>query len=88
MKWNAFRCKDGAYQIIPWPEEKHPVLAEKQGKIDPELLIRRVADVPEAERRKLFWIPDREMLAAWLKLQDPDSKWTRLLPKPEAADGE
>lgn len=80
MKWNAFRHKDGAYQVIPWPEEKHPVLAEEQGTIDPDLLVRRVTDVPEAERAKLFWIPDREMLAAWLKLQDPDGKGTKLLP--------
>ncbi len=88
MKWNAFRFRDGAYQIIPWPEEKHPVLAKEQGKIDPATLIRRVADVPEAERSKRFWIPDREMLTAWLKLQDPDGKWARLLPEPEQADGQ
>jgi len=42
--------------------------------------------VPEAERRKLFWIPDREMLAAWLDLQDPDGKWGKLLPLPETPE--
>jgi hypothetical protein len=87
MKWNAFRYKDGAYQIIPWPEEKHPVLAAEHGEIDPTLVIRRVADVPEDQRSTLFWIPDREMLAAWLKLQDPDGTWSALPPNPQERPG-
>jgi hypothetical protein len=74
MKWMAFRQKDGAYQPIPWPEEKHPVLDTEQGTIDPKLLIRKAADVPEAERRKLFWIADRELAEAWLKLHNIKAK--------------
>ncbi len=68
IKWMAFRFKDGAYQTIPWPDEKHPVLDSEQGTIKPELLVRRAADVPDGERRTYFWVPDKEMVAAWLKL--------------------
>ena len=68
MKWHAFRYKDGAYQIIPWPDEKHPVLDEEQGTVDPDLLVRKATDVPEAERKKLFWVADREQAQAWLRL--------------------
>lgn len=72
MKWHAFRHRDGAYRVIPWPDEKHPVLAPEQGTIDPKLLVRRAADVPEKERAKCFWIPDRELIDAWLELHDVD----------------
>ena len=74
MKWHAFRHKDGAYQIIPWPDEKHPVIDTEQGTVDPKLLIRKATDVPEAERAKRFWIPDRELVEAWLKLHNVQSK--------------
>jgi hypothetical protein len=67
-KWFAFRCKDGEYQLIPWPDEKHPVHDVEQGKVDPKLLIRKAADVPKEERGKLFWVADREQAEAWLKL--------------------
>ena len=70
MKWHAFRYRDGAYRTIPWPDEKHPVLDPNPGKVDKKLLIRRAADVPEAERRKLFWVADRQQAEAWLKLHD------------------
>jgi hypothetical protein len=82
MDWHAFRYKEGKYQIIPWPEEKHPVLEPEQGKIDPELLIRRAAVVPAGERRKMFWVPDRELLAAWLKLHDVGGIGAGLVPGP------
>ena len=77
MKWHAFRYKDGQYQLIPWPDEKHPVLDPEQGTVDPKLLIRKVIDVPEADRKKLFWVADREQAEAWLKLhniKDTDTK--------------
>lgn len=70
MKWMAFRYKDGAYQIIPWPEEKHPVHDKRQGQTDPELLMRKVSEVPRPERQKYFWVPDREQAEAWLKLHN------------------
>jgi len=31
-------------------------------------LIRKAADVPEAERRKMLWVPDRDTAEAWFKL--------------------
>jgi hypothetical protein len=31
-------------------------------------LIRKAADVPEAERKKMFWVADREQAEAWFKL--------------------
>jgi hypothetical protein len=70
MQWMAFRNKDGEYQQIPWPDEKHPVVDAAQGKVDPKLLIRRAADVPEGQRTTLFWVPDRELADAWLKLHN------------------
>lgn len=70
MKWMAFRHKDGKYQVIPWPQEKHPVLDSEQGNVDKKLLIRHVEDVPADEREKLFWIPDRELTKAWLDLHN------------------
>lgn len=74
MKWHAFRYKDGAYQIIPWPDEKHPVIDKRQGTVDTKLLIRKATDVPEAERRTLFWVADRELVTAWLKLHNVKDK--------------
>jgi hypothetical protein len=74
MKWHAFRYKDGQYQLIPWPEEKHPVLEPDQGTLEPNLLIRKATDVPEAERSKLLWVADRELVEAWLKLHNIKDK--------------
>ena len=73
-KWMAFRKKDGEYQGIPWPQEKHPVLDTEQGKIDPKLLIRKATDVPEGERQDYFWIADKELAEAWLKLHNVKNK--------------
>jgi hypothetical protein len=78
MKWHAFRYKDGAYQIIPWPEEKHPVIDTEQGTVDSKLLIRKATDVPAAERRNLFWVADRELVDAWLKLHNIKDKDIRI----------
>lgn len=74
IQWMALRKKDGAYQQIPWPEEKHPVVDTEQGKIDPKLLLRKAKDVPPAERKDLFWIPDRELAVEWLKLHNVKHK--------------
>ena len=68
MKWMAFRKGDAKYQVIPWPEEKHPVLDTTQGEVSKELLIRRYEDVPEDERAGYLWVHDREMAEAWLRL--------------------
>jgi hypothetical protein len=70
MKWHAFREKDGEYQPIPWPEEPHPVIDSVQGSVAPALLIRKAKDVPASERRNLFWVADRELADAWLKLHN------------------
>jgi hypothetical protein len=85
MKWMAWRHKEGAYQLIPWPQEKHPVHAAEQGKIDPSLWIRPYADVQEPERKKLFWVADREQAEAWLKLHTFRKLPEGLLPATEAA---
>ena len=69
-KWLAFRSKDGQYQLIPWPDEVHPVYDTEQGTVDPALLIRKATDVPEAERTKLLWVADRELAEAWLGLHN------------------
>ena len=34
----------------------------------PPVVIRKATDVPEAERKKMFWIADKELADAWLKL--------------------
>jgi hypothetical protein len=80
MKWMAFRHKDGKYQIIPWPDEKHPVLDTTQGDVDKELLIRRATDVPKDKRDKYFWVADHEQASAWLKLHNVQDM-TGVLPK-------
>ena len=67
-KWMAFRLKDGQYQLIPWPDEVHPVLDTEQGTIDPKLLIRKATDVPQAQRKSLLWIADKELADTWVKL--------------------
>ena len=73
-KWMAFRNKDGEYQNIPWPDEVHPVVDKEQGTIDPKMLIRKAADVPEAERKDYFWVADKELATAWLKLHNVKDK--------------
>jgi hypothetical protein len=30
--------------------------------------IRKASDVPEAERKRMFWVADEEQAEAWLKL--------------------
>jgi hypothetical protein len=80
MQWHAFRYRDGAYRIVPWPDEKHPVLDPNPGKVDRALLIRRAADVPLEERRKMFWVADREQAEAWLKLHDVHGHGKGILP--------
>jgi hypothetical protein len=34
------------------------------------LLIRKASVVPEPERRGLFWMADRELVEAWLRLHN------------------
>ncbi|MCC5829934.1 MAG: hypothetical protein JJU36_10855 [Phycisphaeraceae bacterium] len=70
MRWKAFRHVDGQYRNIPWPDERHPVIDTEQGTVKPELLIRPAKGVPEDERRKHFWIADRQMVEAWLDLHN------------------
>jgi hypothetical protein len=67
-KWFAFREARGTYRQIPWPDEVHPVYDTVQGKTDPQWLVRRASDVPQAERRKRLWVPDRQAAEAWFKL--------------------
>ncbi len=82
MKWMAFRYKDGKYQIIPWPDEKHPVHDTEDGDVDRELLIRRASDVPKDQQKKMFWVADREQAKAWLKLHNVQG-WDDILPPEE-----
>jgi hypothetical protein len=86
MKWHAFRYKDGTYRTVPWPDEKHPVLDPNPGEVKRKLWIRRAADVPEAERKKMFWVPDRELAEAWLKLHNV-RKLEGVLPRVEPGAG-
>lgn len=70
-KWFALRRDaEGRYQTIPWPQEASPVLDPQQGIVPRDQLIRLAADVPAAERGDWMWIPDRDLLVAWLKLHD------------------
>ncbi len=81
MKWHAFRFRDGAYQIVPWPDETHPVLDPNPGQLKSEVLIRRAVDVPEPKRRNMFWVADLEQAMAWLALHDMHGYGTDLLPE-------
>ena len=80
LRWYAFRYHAGAYRVIPWPDEPSPVHDMHPGRIDRELLIRPVSAVPEQERRHHLWIPDRDMLGAWLDLHGHSRD---LMPDPE-----
>jgi hypothetical protein len=42
--------------------------AASAGQMKP--LIRKAGEVPEAERKKMFWLADKELADAWLKLHD------------------
>ena len=57
------------------------MLAPEQGTIETKLLFRRARDVSKEEQKKMFWVPDREMLEAWLDLHDVHGKGAGLLPK-------
>jgi len=81
IKWMAFRFKDGAYQTIPWPDEKHPVHDTEQGSVNKKLLIRKATDVPEDERRKYFWVADRQQAEAWLALHNVKGSAAGVMPK-------
>jgi len=80
MKWRDLRHEDGEYKPLPWPDEPTPVLDPDPGAVAPELLLRKAADVPADERADYFWLPDREMAEAWLKLHDVHGKGKDLLP--------
>ena len=80
MKWHAFRFREGAYQVVPWPEEVHPVLDPTQSHISQELWIRPASAVPSEERKNLFWVADLEQARAWLKLHDVHGHGKGLFP--------
>jgi hypothetical protein len=86
MKWHAFRFRDGAYQIVPWPDEKHPVLDPNPGQIEREVLIRCAADVPESDRSSLFWVADLEQAKAWLALHEVCGYGADLLPQAKSGE--
>jgi hypothetical protein len=86
MKWMAFRLKDKKYQIIPWPDEKHPVLDTTQGSIDKKLLMQYAGDVPEDKRADYLWVADHEQATAWLKLHNIQDMENVLPKKKDAAD--
>jgi len=69
-KWRPIREADGVYQIVDHVKEPGEVYDEDPGEVDRKRLIRKATDVPEAERRKMFWVADREQAAAWLKLHN------------------
>ena len=86
MKWHALRFRDGAYQIVPWPDVKHPVLDPNPGQIEREVLIRCAADVPASDRSSMFWVADLEQAKAWLALYDVHGYGADLLPKANSGE--
>lgn len=44
------------------------------GLLAPELQVRKYADVPEAERRKMLWLADKELADAWIKFHSIGKK--------------
>jgi hypothetical protein len=69
-RWRPIRNADGAYQIVNHIKEPHEVYDENPGKVASKLLVRKATDVSEAERKKMFWVADRELALAWLKLHN------------------
>ena len=66
LTWGEDRYVLDPYQSrSPGPGEPTP--AEPKG-LKASQLIRKAADVPEAERKKMLWVPDREVAEAWFKL--------------------
>jgi hypothetical protein len=41
---------------------------EKPKGLKASQLIKKAAEVPEADRKKMFWVPDRDVAEAWFKL--------------------
>lgn len=83
LRWHPLRFKDGAYQTVPWPEEPSPVYDPNPGTVARDQLIRRASDVPPAERRHRLWIPNLDLLRAWLALHEVGGRTQGLLPKAE-----
>lgn len=69
-RWRPLRKTDGVYQIVDHIKEPGQVYDENPGSIDVGLLIRKAANVPVAERKEMFWIADKELATAWLKLHN------------------
>jgi hypothetical protein len=67
-RWRPLRVEDGVYRIVDHIKEPHEVYEENPGRIDPADLVRPASEVPKAERRKMFWIADRELADAWIRL--------------------
>lgn len=82
-KWFAFRKGDKGYQVIPWPDEVTPVYDTEQGIIAPTELVKQAQDVPESERGHWMWIPNENMLRAWLKLHNLYKVGDKVLPAKE-----
>ena len=59
------------YKIDPYksrsPGPGEPTPQEPKG-LKAGRLIRKAADVPAAERKKMLWVPDRQVAEAWFKL--------------------
>jgi len=71
LKWFALRSSEqGIYQLIPWPDEPTPVFAETQGVIAPENLVRQAASPRGENLNGWYWMPDRDLLRAWLRLHN------------------
>lgn len=81
LRWHPLRFVDGAYRTVPWPDEPSPVYDPAPGTVARDQLIRRAADVPADERRHRMWVPDLDLLRAWLALHEVGGRTAGLLPK-------
>lgn len=70
MKWMALWRDGDDYKIVAWPEFKGDQFDDHPGTVDRALLVRKASDVPEAERLDYFWVADKELADAWIRLHN------------------
>jgi uncharacterized membrane protein len=43
------------------------VRMRKEGLLAPEIMVRKYSDVPADQRKRMFWVADKEQADAWIK---------------------
>jgi hypothetical protein len=74
LPYKPLELGETGYKVDPYksrsPGPGEPTPSAPRG-LKPGELVRKAADVPATERAMLFWVPDKDVAEAWVKLHTP-----------------